>query len=172
MVEFITLNIAKHLATLLELNIEYIEWIAEQAKKHHKIDLESILGSSHSYAARILDELEIFQPPGGVFYLLQEGGNIIGMGALRKLSSGVGEVKRMYIKPDYQGKGYGKSLLNQLLKKGKDFGYSSVRLDSGPFMKAAQNLYQSLGFVEIERYPEAESPDIEGMSWTFMEKKL
>lgn len=172
MVEIVILNIAQHLSILLEFNTEYIEWIGEQAKKHHKINLEPILGSSHSYAARILDELETFQPPGGVFYLLQEGGSIVGMGALRKLYPGVGEVKRMYIKPDYQGKGYGKLLLNQLLKKSKELGYTSLWLDSGPFMKAAQHLYRSAGFVEIERYPEAESPDIEGMPWSFMEKKL
>ena len=172
MVEFVTLNIALHLPNLLELNTEYIEWIGEQAKKHHKIDLESLLGSSHSYAARILDELEVFQPPGGVYYFLQDSGNIIGMGALRKLSPDVGEIKRMYVKPDYQGKGYGKLLLSKLLKKGKEFGYSSLRLDTGPFMKAAQKLYFSVGFEEIERYPEAESPDIEGMPWTFLEKKL
>lgn len=172
MIKFVILNISKHLPILLELNTAYIEWIAQEGKKQLNIDFESVIGSTHSYAARILDELEIFQPPGGIFYLLEVDGSIIGMGALRKLYPGVGEVKRMYIKPDYQGKGYGKSILNQLLKKGKQLGYSSIRLDTGPFMKAALKLYRSVGFVEIDRYPEAEAPEIEGVNWTFMEKKL
>ncbi len=172
MVDFVTLNIVKHLSILLEMNTEYLQWIVNQCKKQLNIDLEAHIGSAHSYAARILDELELFQPPGGVFYLVRVESNIVGMGALRRISPEIGEIKRMYVKPEYQGKGLGKSLLNRLIEKGKRLGYSSLRLDAGPFMKSAQKLYQSEGFVEIEEYPESESPKLDGVTWTYMEKKL
>ena len=46
-------------------------------------------------------------------------------------------------KPEYRKKGYGKAMLTQLLKKAKEFGFSTVRLDTGKFMDAAQSVYRS-----------------------------
>ena len=172
LVDFVILNTVKHLPILLDLNTAYLDWIVQECKKQLKINLNSIIGSSHSYASKILDELELFQHPGGIFYLLRVKGDIVGMGALRKLSPEVGEIKRMYIKPDYQGKGYGKLMLTRLIKKGEKLGYTSLRLDILPFMKSAQRLYHSVGFVEIDEYPEAEALTIDGVTWTYMEKKL
>lgn len=172
MVEFVTLNVSKHLPILLELNIAYFDWIAKEGEKYFKLSFESIIGSTHSYAAMILDELEIYQPPGGVFYLLKEKGDFIGMCALKKIYRETGEIKRMYIKSEYQGKGYGKEMLEKLIKKGQSLGYKALRLDAGPFMKAAQKLYRSYGFEEIDEYPEAEVPKILKHDWSFLEKKL
>jgi len=67
----------------------------------------------------------------GIFYILQEGKNVIGMGRLHKLKISVGEIKRMYIRPNFRGKGYGKELLQKLLMKGKDFGFSTIYLETG-----------------------------------------
>ncbi len=172
MIEFVKLNVSKHLPILLELNVAYFEWIAEEGEKYLKISFESVMGSPHSYAAMILDELEIYQPPGGVFYLLKVKDDYIGMCALKKLYRDTGEVKRMYIKSEYRGKGYGKKMLEKLIKKGQDLGYKALRLDTGPFMKAAQKLYRSYGFEEIAEYPEAEVPKKIRENWSFMEKKL
>ena len=95
MVEFVILNVSKHLPILLELNTAYFQWLADEGEKHLKISFESVMGSPHSYAAMILDELEIFQPPGGVFYLLKVKDEYIGMCALRKFYRDTCEVKRM-----------------------------------------------------------------------------
>ncbi|MHA1552154.1 MAG: GNAT family N-acetyltransferase [Candidatus Heimdallarchaeaceae archaeon] len=172
MIKFVKLNVTKHLPILLELNIAYFEWIAEEGEKYLNISFESILGSPHSYAAMILDELEIYQPPGGVFYLLKEKDDFIGMCALKKLYRDTGEVKRMFIKSDYRGKGYGKKMIERLIKKSQALGYKALRLDSGPFMKAAQKIYRSYGFEEIDEYPEAEVPKELRHDWSFLEKKL
>jgi len=55
------------------------------------------------------------KPPGGILYMLVVEGEVAGMGALRKLSDEVGEVKRMYNRPHYRGRGLGKKMLKRLL---------------------------------------------------------
>ena len=93
------------------------------------------------------------------------------MGALRKLDGRIGEIKRMYIRPTYRGRGYGKQMLNKLLKVGREFGCSSFVLETSKFMAVAQHIYRSAGFVEREEYPESETPTILRQYQLYMEKK-
>ena len=94
------------------------------------------------------------------------------MGALRKLEEGIGEIKRMYIKPEYRGKGLGKEMLQHLLSKGKESGFSAIYLETGAFMMTAQHLYRSVGFYDRKEYPETEVPPQLRHLWLFMEKRL
>ena len=73
----------------------------------------------------------------------------------------------MYVLPPYRGKGYGRALLNQLLRKAKEFEYHSVYLDSGPFMTAAHHLYHSVRFVDREEYPKTEVPTAAEVAMAF-----
>ena len=108
----------------------------------------------------------------GIFYLLQEGEEIVGMGAIRKLKKDVGEIKRMYIRPEFRGKGFGKALLQQLLAKGKEFRFSAVYLDTALSMKTAQHICRSAGFIGSEQYAETEIPQSVRHLWLYMEKRL
>jgi len=94
------------------------------------------------------------------------------MGALHQIRENAGEIKRMYIRPAFRGRGYGKAYLQQLLRRTKEFGYRSVFLDSGRFMTTAHKLYRSFGFVECNGYPETEIPPQFRPQWLFMEKTL
>ena len=93
------------------------------------------------------------------------------MGALRRLNSDTGEIKRMYICPPHRGRGYGKQMLNKLLEAGREFGCSSFLLETSKFMTAAHHIYKSAGFVEREEYPESETPTMLRQYQLFMEKK-
>lgn len=72
--------------------------------------------------------------------------------ALQRLSATVGEMKRLYVRPEYRGHGLGHALVAAFIEGARQFGYTCLRLDSHPHMVAAQRLYQSFGFTEIERY--------------------
>ncbi|UCH03158.1 MAG: GNAT family N-acetyltransferase, partial [Candidatus Bathyarchaeota archaeon] len=93
------------------------------------------------------------------------------MGGLRKLRGEKGEIKRMYIRPAYRGRGYGKLLLNTLLEAGRAFGCASFLLETSTFMMVARHLYKSVGFVERDEYPESETPSILRQYQIYMEKK-
>ena len=61
-------------------------------------------------------------------------------------------------------------MLEILLNKGKEFGFSMIFLDSGPFMKTAHHLYRSMGFRAA--YSESELPPQIHHIWLYMEKQI
>ena len=173
MIEYIPVDLNIHKSLLIDLNDEYLSWIGDEIKKHYNLDTFSILGQSiRDYAEKSVEEFASYKPPEGIFYILQVNDKIIGMGAFRKLKVDTGEVKRMYIRPEFRGKGFGKALLKQLLNMGNQFGCSRILLDTGGFMSAAQHVYRSAGFQEIAKYPETEVPLEMQPYWLYMEKKL
>lgn len=171
MIEFVPFDLNVHKKTFIKMNEELITWISDQLKKNFQINATSIVGQEISeYVAEHIQDFSNLKPPKGIIYLLKAKESIIGMGALKKLEQNVGEIKRMYIRPPWRGRGYGKQLLNKLLEKGKEFGLSTFRLETSKFMKVAQHIYKSNGFVEIEEYPEVETPVILRQYQVFMEK--
>lgn len=173
MVEFIPIDLKIHKSLLIELNSEYLDWITNKVQKEYDLDLISILGqSTREYAKNSVENLTSYIAPEGIYYILYLNNKIAGMGALHKLKLNIGEIKRMYIRPKYRGNGYGKKMLQKLLEKGKEFGYSTIQLDTGRFMTAAQHVYRSAGFQEREEYPESEVPLELRHYWIYMKKKF
>ena len=173
MVEFIPYNLDMHKSQLVKLNEEYLTWIKDEMRKRYNIDMVLLLGISVAkYVEKSFKELSSFLPPKGFYYVIRVNNSIIGMGALRTLKMGIGEIKRMYIKPKYRRNGYGKKMLELLLEKGNEFGFSSIRLDTGEFMSAAHQVYRLAGFQERGQYPESEVPEFFLPHWLFMEKSL
>lgn len=75
-----------------------------------------------------------------------------GVIAYQTIENGLCEMKRLFVLPEFQGKGIGRALTQRLIDEAKKAGFSSMRLDTHPWMTTAQELYEKLGFVEIERY--------------------
>ncbi|WP_221393989.1 GNAT family N-acetyltransferase [Dyadobacter sp. NIV53] len=90
----------------------------------------------------------------GALLLAESEGEFIGAVGLRQIENeSTCEVKRMYIKPGYQGKGIGKALLTSLIDVAKEMEYKTIKLDTlGPKMPAAVGLYKSFGFKETTPY--------------------
>ena len=173
-VHFLPLDLQVHRSQVFDLMVEYYEWIAEEAREHFRIDIlaDGGFSSMREYLASDFDSLISHVSSRGVFYLVEFEGVIMGMGALDQIREKAGAIKRMYIRPEYRGKGYGKALLQQLLQKAKEFGYHSVYLETGLSFTAAQHLYRSVGFVERDAYPETEIPPLSRSRFVFMEKNL
>lgn len=91
-------------------------------------------------------------PEGGLWLAVGEQEEAAGCVGLRSLEPGVGELKRLYIRPPYRGTGLGKRLVRTALRAAVDLGYERLRLDTLPDMKDAIRLYESLGFTRIAPY--------------------
>ena len=100
--------------------------------------------------------------------LAWQGEAAVGIVALKALSPGVGEVKRLYLVPAARGTGLGRVLLECVIDMACYRGYTHLRLDSHrASMVAAIRLYRQLGFAEIAPY----GPDLGG-ELAFFEKVL
>lgn len=93
-----------------------------------------------------------YSPPDGCILLAMAGNIAAGCVALRKFEPGISEMKRMYLKPGFRGKGIGKKLALAIIKEAKKTGYKKIRLDTLEEMPEAVALYQSLGFKKIKPY--------------------
>ena len=102
------------------------------------------------------NELEHFQsqysPPTGNLFLAFSENEAIGCVGIRYFKQDICEMKRLYVKPEYRGKKAGKELAVSAIKSGKELGYEYMRLDTLSSMETANQLYKSLGFIEIKSY--------------------
>jgi GNAT superfamily N-acetyltransferase len=144
---FYQIEIAEHKQQAGVLIREYLEWLNERVRSDYGIefDVESMVASD-------LSDSEKFHPPYGRFYLVQYKGDISAVGCLKKLEEGVGEIQRMYVLPDFRGKGIGRALVNRLIEDARSIGYHRLKLESLEFLEAAHSLYRSVGFREIDPY--------------------
>lgn len=150
-----------------ELFGEYLQWAHLRLKQEYGInfDIESLVDQD-------MLELEKFLPPQGRLLLAKQDEKVAGLACMKKIKGDIGEIKRMYIRPEFRKRGIGRKLLELLLNEAREIGYPRIRLDSARFMKAAHTLYRSVGFQEIEPYPESEIPEEFQENWIFMEMHL
>lgn len=94
----------------------------------------------------------VYAPPRGRLLLAAGTGGFAGCIALRPIGETVGEMKRLFVRPAYQNHGLGRRLVQQVISEAKNIGYSTMRLDTLPFMRGAIRLYESSGFVRRSAY--------------------
>jgi len=94
-----------------------------------------------------------YAPPEGRLLLAEYEGLLAGCVALHKLEPGICEMKRLYLRPQFRGKGLGRLLAERIIAGARQIGYRSMRLDTvEPVMKDAVAMYRKLGFKEIAPY--------------------
>lgn len=103
----------------------------------------------------------------GSMHLCYVDDEAVGIIALTDFDGKRGEMKRLYVKPQYRGKGIARKLSEIIIEDAKKIGYEGLLLDSLSDMKTAQALYYSLGFEEIPPYYENPIPGT-----VYMYKKL
>ena len=90
----------------------------------------------------------------GAFIIAWRGERAIGCGAVRRIATGVGELKRMYVIPEERGSGVGSMLLAALEAEARALGLTRLVLETGTRQVAAVALYRRAGFTDIEPYGE------------------
>jgi putative acetyltransferase len=91
------------------------------------------------------------EPEGRLLIAVAEG-TVAGCAALRKSEPNIGEMKRLYVRPPFRGRGLGGELARKVIEDARAEGYRSLRLDTLPHMEQAIRIYREFGFREIQPY--------------------
>ena len=139
MIELIQVESEEHLDCIRELFKEY--------EKSLGFDLD--FQNFEKESAKLPGE---YAAPDGCLLLTFYGKNIAGCAGLRKLEQGICEMKRMYVRPNFRGKGIGRVMSVRIIEIARGIGYERMRLDTIDTMRTAISLYKSLGFEKIKPY--------------------
>ena len=139
MIEYVQALSREHLAHIRVLFTEYVDSLGFQLDfQDYEKEFDELPGE--------------YAPPDGRLILALEGHTAVGCIALRKLDRKICEMKRMYVRPEYRGKGIGKKLAEIIIGEARRIGYMTMRLDTIATMKEAIALYRSLGFRDTHPY--------------------
>jgi putative acetyltransferase len=93
-----------------------------------------------------------YTAPDGRLYVATVNTMVAGCVALRRHDATSGEMKRLYLRPAFQGQRLGRLMAQHIVADARQVGYQRLLLDTLPMMHAAQGLYASLGFKDTAAY--------------------
>ncbi len=91
-----------------------------------------------------------YAAPEGCLLLAEYQGHVAGCVGLQRLSGGICEMRRLFVRPEYQRSGIGKALCRAVIEQAVKIGYTSMRLCTA--LEPPKALYKFIGFKEIEPY--------------------
>lgn len=98
------------------------------------------------------DELAALPGDYDPILLASWNGELAGCVAMHPFGDGVCEMKRLYVRPEFRRYEVGRALALRILEEARARGFRTMRLDTLPSMRKAMQLYESLGFRDIEPY--------------------
>lgn len=111
-----------------------------------------------------------YAPPRGEIFIARDGGAVAGIVAIRPVGDdgdGRCEMKRLYVRDAWKGRGLGRRLAETVVRFGADAGYRIMVLDTLPQLETAKGLYLRMGFAETAPYYENPLPGV-----VYLEKVL
>jgi GNAT superfamily N-acetyltransferase len=130
---------------------------AEDVRSEDAIQLIQELSAELAALYETSDGSAGFKPadvevPRAAFVIARLDGHAVGCGALRPLDDNAGEVKRMYTRADYRRKGVAQAILAELERLAIEFGYNTIKLQTGPKQLDAAALYELVGYYRIPHF--------------------
>ena len=112
-------------------------------------ELESYLVPLYPRESRHGYSVEKLLREGVAFFVIREDGVAAGCGGVQLFGTEYGELKRMYVRPQFRGLGLGRLMLNHLADYSRQQGVGVLRLETGIYQEEAIGLYEGFGFQRI-----------------------
>lgn len=113
------------------------------------------VGCNYSISDPEVDAMyEAYPAPAAAFFVVEQGGSVLGCGGMGPLSGGedgVCELRKMYFRPELRGTGMGSRLLLRILEAAREAGYTLCYLETLDNMEGARRLYLKHGFGFIDK---------------------
>lgn len=140
LMNLIQVHTAEHIAIARQLFREYQQWL--------QISL-----CFQNFDAELANLPGDYATPDGRLLLIYDGPDLAGCVALRKFKEDTCEMKRLFLRAQFRGRGLGRKLIEAIIAEAKQIGYRRMRLDTlPPKMNDAIALYESYGFKQIAAY--------------------
>jgi carbonic anhydrase len=139
MFDFILVKTEEEYKAAAKLFAEYAAWLAVDLDFQH-------------FDEELQNLQQVYNAADGGIILCKTDKEFIASVAIRKISTEIAELKRMYVQPAYQHKGIGQQLLEKAFVLAENCNYQYIRLDTLSHMLPAINLYQKNGFCKIPAY--------------------
>ncbi len=166
-VQIIEAQADQHVAQAASLIRDFISWCRTRYRERPWL-VDSYLQIG-DFEEELSSLTHVYAPPGALLLALVDA-RPAGCVALRPLTEGICEMKRLFVCAEHQGLGVGRQLTEALIDLARRRGFSTMRLDTGDLQTEAHALYRSLGFVLIPPYYEC--PDRLRKHLVFMELAL
>jgi len=97
---------------------------------------------------------------GDLFLARDENANAAGCVAIYQVQANICELKRLFVRDEFQGRGLGRQLMHVAIEKAIALGYEEMLLDTLARLEPACQLYRSLGFEQTQPYNENPHDDV------------
>jgi GNAT superfamily N-acetyltransferase len=131
-------------------------------------ELETYLASLYPVEARYGLSVARLLEEQVAFFVLRVDGQPTGCGGVKFYGEAYAELKRMYVRPGYQGRGLGQMILAHLEEHACSLGILIMRLETGIHQEAAIQLYERMGYHQRPSFGDYRA----GPSNLFYEKSL
>jgi putative acetyltransferase len=113
------------------------------------MELEAVLEPLYPQESRHGLSVERLIHEGVAFFVLRADGTAAACGGVKLFGTDYGEVKRMYVRPEFRGQGFAKQILDHLAEYAQAQGVNLLRLETGIYQHEAVGLYERMGFHRV-----------------------
>lgn len=101
---------------------------------------------------------KVLPPTGRLVLVHDEARRLVGCVTLHQARPDAGELKRLYVRPQANGHGLGRSIVGAVMQAARDMGWNTILANAVRGNGDMTRLFESIGFRYIERYPECSDP--------------
>jgi putative acetyltransferase len=113
------------------------------------LELEAVLEPLYPQESRHGLSIERLINEGVPFFVLRSDGAAAACGGVKLFGTEYGEIKRMYVRPEFRGQGFAKKILDHLAEYAQSNGVTLLRLETGIHQHEAVGLYERMGFHRV-----------------------
>lgn len=117
-------------------------------------ELEAILEPLYPRESRHGLSVEQLIAQDVAFFILRADGLPAACGGVNLWGAAYAEIKRMYVRPQWRGRGFGRLMLDHLAAHAHARGLPLLRLETGIYQHDAIALYERMGFYRIPPFGE------------------
>ena len=117
--------------------------------------------------------IEKFLAPKGRLILVHDAqGRLVGCGTLQEIRPGVGELKRLYVRPEANGHGLGRKIVAARIDAARQMGWQRLYVNAIIGNEDMLRIYRKLGFEFVERFEGCSDPEEVADYFVYMTKSL